>query len=35
MAVRLPPGPKGRFFTGNLREFRSDRLGFFAADLVV
>jgi cytochrome P450 len=29
MAARLPPGPKGRFLTGNLREFRRDRLGLF------
>lgn len=27
--MELPRGPKGRFFTGNLDEFRSDRLAFF------
>jgi cytochrome P450 len=25
----LPPGPKGRFLTGHLREFRGDRLSFY------
>ena len=29
MPVRLPPGPKGNFLTGNIREFRHDRLGLF------
>src|SRR3712207_8132934 len=24
----LPPGPKGRFLTGNLREYDRDQLGF-------
>jgi cytochrome P450 len=27
--VPLPPGPKGRWLTGNLPEFRRDRLAFF------
>jgi cytochrome P450 len=26
----LPPGPKGRLLTGHLREFRGDRLAFYA-----
>src|SRR5262245_28779580 len=29
MAAPLPPGPRGRLLSGHLREFRSDRLGFF------
>ena len=29
MATRLfPPGPKGSFLTGNLREYARDQLGF-------
>jgi cytochrome P450 len=28
-ATPLPPGPRGHFLTGNLAEFRSDRLGLF------
>jgi cytochrome P450 len=27
--MRTPPGPKGRFLTGNLGEFRADRLALF------
>src|SRR4051812_41844692 len=29
MATKLPPGPPGRFLTGNLREFRRDMLAFY------
>ena len=29
MPARVPPGPKGHFLTGNVREFRRDRLGLF------
>src|SRR5947199_1903098 len=29
MANKLPPGPPGRFLTGNLREFRRDMLTFY------
>jgi cytochrome P450 len=29
MAVPLPPGPRGRLFTGHLPDFRNDRLNFF------
>src|SRR5215831_3616552 len=29
MPTRVPPRLKGRFLTGNLREFRHDRLGLF------
>src|SRR5829696_4853066 len=28
--MALAPGPRGRFLTGNLREFRADRLAFFS-----
>jgi cytochrome P450 len=29
MATRIPPGPPGTFFGGNLREFRQDMLAFY------
>ncbi|HKB37800.1 MAG TPA: cytochrome P450, partial [Gemmataceae bacterium] len=29
MPTKFPPGPPGRFLTGNLREFRRDMLAFF------
>src|SRR5262245_8617427 len=28
-ATKSPPGPPGRFLSGNLREFRRDMLGFY------
>ena len=29
MTIQKPPGPKGRYFTGSLREFSAQRLDFF------
>ena len=29
MVTKLPPGPSGRFLTGNLPEFRRDMLAFY------